>query len=97
MIAAFYYIHYITIEMFSLSLKPNSKVRVLLDLICNADEFEDLPLRHGEDVILTRIKQVLRLPISEDKRLSDPRTKTNILLQAHLSLSLFMLDFYEKE
>ena len=85
MIAAFYYIHYTTIEMFSISLKPNSKVRVLLELICNADEFEDLPLRHGEDVILTRIKQSLRLPVSEEKRLSDPRTKANILLQAHLS------------
>ena len=84
-IAAICYIHYTTIEMFRLSLKRDSNVHDLLNMICNAYEFKDLPLRHGEGIVLTRIRQWLQLPVPEKNIWIDPRAKVYILLQAHLS------------
>ncbi|KAI9331221.1 Sec63 Brl domain-containing protein, partial [Obelidium mucronatum] len=93
MIAAYYYINYVTIELFAMSLKEKTKMRGLLEIISAAAEFEDVPIRHHEDTILRRIYD--RIPIKIDlggatgnkinNKLMDPHIKTNILLQAHFS------------
>ncbi|KAH6602308.1 hypothetical protein BASA61_001261 [Batrachochytrium salamandrivorans] len=43
MIAAYYYINYVTIEAFSLSLKPKTKLRGILEIISASAEYEDVP------------------------------------------------------
>ncbi|KAJ3381344.1 DEIH-box ATPase [Entophlyctis sp. JEL0112] len=93
MIAAYYYINYVTIELFALSLKEKTKLRGLLEIISAAAEFEDIPVRHHEDTILRRLYD--RIPVKFDlgntsgakinNKLMDPHVKTNILLQAHFS------------
>ncbi|KAI8610960.1 Sec63 Brl domain-containing protein, partial [Chytriomyces sp. MP71] len=93
MIAAYYYINYVTIELFAMSLKEKTKLRGLLEIVSAAAEFEDIPIRHHEDVILRRLYD--RIPIKFDlgnatgskinNKLMDPHVKTNILLQAHFS------------
>ncbi|KND04164.1 ATP-dependent RNA helicase BRR2 [Spizellomyces punctatus DAOM BR117] len=84
MIAAYYYINYVTIEVFSMSLNPKTKIRGLLQIIAAAAEFEDVPIRHHEDQVLKRIYE--RLPVKVDTpNYNDPHFKTNILLQAHFS------------
>ncbi|KAJ3030892.1 UNVERIFIED_CONTAM: DEIH-box ATPase [Siphonaria sp. JEL0065] len=93
MIAAYYYINYVTIELFAMSLKEKTKMRGLLEIISAAAEFEDIPIRHHEDTILRRLYD--RIPIKFDlggatgnkinNKLMDPHVKTNILLQAHFS------------
>uniref|UniRef100_UPI001293DE41 U5 small nuclear ribonucleoprotein 200 kDa helicase n=1 Tax=Lonchura striata TaxID=40157 RepID=UPI001293DE41 len=52
MIAAYYYINYTTIELFSMSLNAKTKVRGLLEIISNAAEYENIPIRHHEDNLL---------------------------------------------
>lgn len=47
MIAAYYYIAYTTIELFSSSLTAKTKLRGLLDIVASASEFDDLPMRPG--------------------------------------------------
>lgn len=47
MIAAYYYISYTTIELFSSSLTAKTKLKGLLDIISSASEFDDLPMRPG--------------------------------------------------
>ena len=84
MIAAYYYINYVTIEAFSLSLKPKTKLRGLLEIISSAAEFEDVPVRLHEEGLLGRIYD--RVPVkTEAPNYNDPHFKTSLLLQAHFS------------
>ncbi|KFP24002.1 U5 small nuclear ribonucleoprotein 200 kDa helicase, partial [Colius striatus] len=55
MIAAYYYINYTTIELFSMSLNAKTKVRGLIEIISNAAEYENIPIRHHEDNLLRQV------------------------------------------
>lgn len=84
MIAAYYNIHYSTIELFSMSLNAKTKVRGLIEIIANAAEFESMPIRHKEDAILRQL--AVKLPNKlQNAKFNDPHVKVNLLLQAHLS------------
>ncbi|CAG8517169.1 20044_t:CDS:2, partial [Racocetra fulgida] len=84
MIAAYYNVSYITIEMFSMSLNEKTKLRGLLEIISSAAEFETIPVRHHEDTVLKKIYD--RLPVKlGNPKFNSPHIKTNILLQAHFS------------
>lgn len=89
MIAAYYYINYTTIELFSLSLNNKTKIRGLLEIISSSAEYEDVVVRHHEDNILRSLSNRLphKLTGTGDAapKYNDPHIKTNILLQAHLS------------
>lgn len=84
MIAAYYYINYTTIEMFSVSLNNRTKVRGLLEIVSSAAEYESVPVRHREESILKQLYEKLPHKLT-DPKFSDPHVKTNLLLQAHLS------------
>lgn len=84
MIAAYYYINYTTIELFSMSLNNKTKIKGLLEIVANAAEYENLPIRHGETEILRQLA-VRLLNKQAAPKFNDPHTKTNLLLQAHLS------------
>lgn len=84
MIAAYYYINYATIELFSLSLNNKTKIRGLLEIISAAAEYESVPVRQREENLLKSLSQ--RLPHSPQvTRMADPHVKSQLLLQAHLS------------
>ncbi|BFY98347.1 hypothetical protein BsWGS_01387 [Bradybaena similaris] len=84
MIAAYYYINYTTIELFSMSLNNKTKIKGLIEIVANAAEYENLPIRHGEAAILRQLGSRLPNKITNAK-FNDPHVKTNLLLQAHLS------------
>ena len=84
MIAAYYYINYRTIELFSKSLTSKIKVKALLDIVANAAEYEHLPIRHHEENILKQLATRLPNKLNHVK-FNDPHVKANLLLQAHLS------------
>eukprot|EP00096_Caligus_rogercresseyi_P012340 TRINITY_DN5132_c0_g1_i1.p1 TRINITY_DN5132_c0_g1~~TRINITY_DN5132_c0_g1_i1.p1 ORF type:complete len:1550 (-),score=525.80 TRINITY_DN5132_c0_g1_i1:223-4416(-) len=85
MIAAYYYTNYTTIELFSMSLNNKTKIRGLLEIVSAASEFENLPIRHGEDNILRSLSHKLPNKLVGGAKFNDPHVKANILLQAHLS------------
>ena len=85
MIAAYYYINYTTIELFSMSLGNKTKIRGLIEIIAAAAEFEDLHIRHGEDLVLRSLSTKLPNKLAGGSKYNDPHVKTNVLLQAHLS------------
>ncbi|KAJ2555704.1 Pre-mRNA splicing, partial [Coemansia sp. RSA 1933] len=91
MIAAYYQIRYVTVEMFALSLSAKTKLRGVLDIVSAADEFEALPIRHREQPLLSRIasRVPVALPASSttdgNQRWQSPRVRTHLLLQAHFS------------
>lgn len=84
MIAAYYYINYTTIELFSMSLNAKTKVKGLIEIISNAAEYEEIPIRHHEDSVLRQLGSRLPNKLASPKY-NDPHVKTNLLLQAHLS------------
>ncbi|KAG9017453.1 DEIH-box ATPase [Tulasnella sp. JGI-2019a] len=84
MIAAYYNISYVTVEVYSMSLKERTKLKGLLEIVSSSAEFESIPIRRHEDVILRRIYD--RVPVKLDTVNYDaPHFKTFLLLQAHFS------------
>lgn len=55
MIASYYYIKYNTIELFASTVTPNTKTRGLLEVLSAAVEYNDVPVRLGDDDALRKI------------------------------------------
>ncbi|KAL1719126.1 Sec63 Brl domain-containing protein [Schizophyllum commune] len=84
MIAAYYNISYVTVEVYNLSLKERTKLKGLLEVVASSAEFEMIPIRRHEDVLLRRIYE--RVPVKVDSvNYEAPHFKTFLLLQAHFS------------
>ncbi|KAF5370279.1 hypothetical protein D9758_006929 [Tetrapyrgos nigripes] len=86
MIAAYYNISYVTVEIYTLSLKERTKLRGLLEVVSSSAEFEIIPIRRHEDVLLRRLYD--RLPVkleASSAEFESPHFKTFLLLQAHFS------------
>lgn len=85
MIAAYYYINYRTIELFSKTLTSKTKIRGLLDIVSSAAEFEHLPIRHHEETALKQLSNRLPTKLDPRSKFNDPHVKANVLVQSHLS------------
>ncbi|EPQ53751.1 Sec63-domain-containing protein [Gloeophyllum trabeum ATCC 11539] len=84
MIAAYYNISYVTVEVYTLSLKERTKLKGILEVVSSSAEFETIPIRKHEDVLLRRIYD--RVPVKLDRAdFEAPHFKTFLLLQAHFS------------
>ncbi|PPQ88313.1 hypothetical protein CVT25_012373 [Psilocybe cyanescens] len=84
MIAAYYNISYVTVEVYTLSLKERTKLKGLLEVVSSSAEFETIPIRRHEESLLRRIYD--RVPVKLDQAdFEAPHFKTFLLLQAHFS------------
>ncbi|CAH7668860.1 Sec63 Brl domain-domain-containing protein [Phakopsora pachyrhizi] len=83
-VAAYYNINYITADVFSMSLTEKTKLKGILEIISAAQEFESVPLRHGEDSLLKKVYDRVPVKVAKADYLS-PHFKTNVLVQAHFS------------
>ena len=74
----------VTVEVYTLSLKERTKLKGLLEVVSSSAEFETIPIRRHEDVLLRRIYD--RVPVKLDRpEFEAPHFKTFLLLQAHFS------------
>lgn len=80
-IGSFYYLKYPTLETFANGVESVSNVDEALDLLCNAEEFAELPVRHNEEHLNADLNKKIRTKLASD--MLSPHTKTNLLLQAH--------------
>lgn len=87
MIASYYYISYTTIERFSSSLTVKTKLKGLLEILASASEYEQLPVRPGEEELIRRLINHQRFSF-ENPKYADPHVKANALIQAHFSRQL---------
>jgi pre-mRNA-splicing helicase BRR2 len=86
LLIAFFVYRYIdgTVDTYTASFKDSTKLKGLLDIICFSQEFESVPIRRHEDVLLRRIYD--RVPVKSDKaNFESTSFKTFLLLQAHFS------------
>jgi pre-mRNA-splicing helicase BRR2 len=51
----------------SLSLKPKTKLRAIIEIISNASEFATLPIRHKEDITLKKLADRLQGQMKNQK------------------------------
>ncbi|KAK8828047.1 U5 small nuclear ribonucleoprotein helicase [Blastocystis sp. ATCC 50177/Nand II] len=76
------YIQYHTTELFALSITAKAKRRGLLQILASANEFEKLPIRQHEQLLLERMEKRLTY-VLENATLT--ARKVNVLLQTHFS------------
>ena len=55
----------VTVEVYTLSLKERTKLKGLLEVVSSSAEFETIPIRRHEDVLLRRIHD--RVPVKLDR------------------------------
>jgi pre-mRNA-splicing helicase BRR2 len=67
MIAAYYYISYTTIELFSSSLTAKTKLKGLLEILSSASEYTRLPMRPGEDELVRKLVMHQRFSMDKPK------------------------------
>ncbi|KAI4303767.1 hypothetical protein MLD38_039362 [Melastoma candidum] len=83
-IAAQYYLSYLTVAMFGSNIGPNTSLEVFLHILAGASEFNELPVRHNEELHNNALSEKVRYAVDKN-RLDDPHVKANLLFQAHFS------------
>ncbi|KAG5440610.1 hypothetical protein PCK2_000320 [Pneumocystis canis] len=84
-IASYYYISHKTIRNLLNKIKIEINFKNCLKLLSEATEFDELSVRHNEDIINKEISQ--KLPFKGEEMslpMWDPHVKTFLLIQAHL-------------
>lgn len=81
-IASFYYLSHNTMLMFTQSLEENLTLDQYLRILCNSHEYNELPVRHNEELLNEELAQLCRYSTNQ---YDSPHTKAFLLLQAHFS------------
>ncbi|PYH72833.1 RNA helicase SLH1 [Aspergillus vadensis CBS 113365] len=86
-IMSYYYLSHKTIRYLMAHAKPNPTFHDVLSWMCSATEFDELPVRHNEDLINAELARNLPLSVESmgDLPLWDPHVKAFLLLQAYMS------------
>ncbi|PPJ51471.1 hypothetical protein CBER1_09233 [Cercospora berteroae] len=85
-IMSYYYLSHKTIRTLTEHAKPTATFEDVLGWMCRATEYDELPVRHNEDLINAELSK--NLPIDAEKLglvMWDPHVKAHLLLQAHFS------------
>eukprot|EP00055_Hartaetosiga_balthica_P010039 m.41520 g.41520 ORF g.41520 m.41520 type:complete len:2056 (-) comp7002_c0_seq1:116-6283(-) len=92
-ITSYYYLKHETMREFSQEMQAGMSVEQLLTVLTNAEEFDELPVRHCEDELNAELAK--KCPIEQPAHLMDsPHVKAHLLLQAHFSeLKLPIADY----
>ncbi|KAL1876339.1 hypothetical protein VTK73DRAFT_9582 [Phialemonium thermophilum] len=85
-IMSYYYLSHKTIRSLVKRAKAHASFQDVLSWMCRATEYDELPVRHNEDLINSELSKNLPLPgTSFGLPMWDPHVKAFLLLQAHLS------------
>lgn len=84
-IASYYYLHHTSVRMFEEKLlRPALEIANVLQILCDAHEYNELPVRHNEDRLNVELSSKCLIAV-ERCTYDSPHTKANLLLQAHFS------------
>jgi len=85
-IMSYYYLAHRTIRMFTQHAKPVASFEDVLSWMSRATEYDELPVRHNEDLINAELSHSLPLKAETlGLPMWDPHVKAFLLLQAHFS------------
>lgn len=83
-LCSYYYISHHTADRFNRHIRSDMSFAALLRLLCDAEEFNELPVRHNEDKLNMGLARQVPLPI-RDSEADSPHSKAFLLFQAHFS------------
>lgn len=83
-IASFYYLSHHTMSMFKQSLNHDLTLDQCLRILCNSHEYNELPVRHNEELLNEELAKLCRYSV-DPNTYDSPRTKAFLLLQLHFS------------
>ncbi|KAG1665183.1 Activating signal cointegrator 1 complex subunit 3 [Nymphon striatum] len=93
-IASFYYLSHKTVAMFKESLQIDSSIEKLLQVLTDAQEYDQIPVRHNEDNLNGELSKLCPIQVNQ-YLLDNSHVKTHLLLQAHFShIQLPIHDYY---
>lgn len=85
-IMSYYYLSHKTVRSLLEHVKSSASFEEALSWMCNATEYDELPVRHNEDLINAELARNLPLDASiMQLPMWDPHVKAFLLLQAHFS------------
>jgi antiviral helicase SLH1 len=86
-IMSYYYLSHHTVRYLVKHAKRDATFADVLSWMCSATEYDELPVRHNEDLINAELSKNLPIPASAFDSLPmwDPHVKAFLLLQAHMS------------
>jgi len=94
LVSSYYYLSHETVGLFNRSLASSMTERAVHELICDAKEFDELPVRHNEDAMNAELSEALPWKV-DPYDCGSPHAKTNLLLQAHFSrMAMPISDYY---
>lgn len=91
-LCSYYYISHKTVHLFTERLTAYASCAELLQLLCDAEEFNELPVRHNEDKHNVEIARMLPLPIKASEAES-PHVKAFVLFQAQFARTPLPMDY----
>ena len=93
-IASFYYLKHETMKLFKQRINSHCGLIEFIQLLCDAEEYAELPVRHNEDTMNKDLAATMPLEVS-DASYESPHTKAFLLYQSHFSRShLPIADYY---
>ena len=93
LIASFYYLSFESVYLFHNEINENSSFEDIINTLSASAEYDDLPVRHNEELLNEELADDVRFSVDEFTY-DDPHTKTCLLLQAHFShLKLPIVDY----
>ena len=85
-IMSYYYLSHKTIRYLACKAKAGASFLDVLSWMSHATEYDELPVRHNEDLINAELSRALPFPATEfGLPMWDPHVKAFLLLQAHMS------------
>ncbi|RNF21010.1 activating signal cointegrator 1 complex subunit 3 [Trypanosoma conorhini] len=93
-LCSYYYLSHKTVRYFDHHIHADSSHFDVLKALCEAEEFNEMPVRHNEDKLNLMLSESLPLPINPNNAES-PHVKTFLLFQAHFErATLPVSDYY---
>lgn len=85
-ISSYYYLSHKTMRQFLKHMRRKPSFRECLQWLCLASEYDELPVRHNEDLVNIELSKEMRFPGEEMNLVMwDPHVKAFLLLQAFMS------------
>lgn len=85
-ISSYYYMSHKTMRHFLKHMKPHALFKECLMWLCSAIEYDELPVRHNEDLVNIEMSKVMRYAGEEMGLVMwDPHVKAFLLIQAFMS------------
>jgi len=83
-IASYYYLSHLTLKMFRERLTATSSVEDLLSILSDCTEYDELPVRHNEDILNGELSKSCPIAVNP-YTLDSSHTKTHLLFQVHFT------------